>query len=137
MSRDASASDIKKQYYKLAKQYHPDQNPTDPKAGEKFAKLQNAYEVLSDDKRRAQYDQFGADGPNMDGFGMGGMGGAGELGTCSWPVSSHVCDLFSVSRVPQLVLIQKTYYRRYLVVQRVAVGGARHRRGVVAMYKRK
>lgn len=66
--RDASSADIKKQYYKLAKQYHPDQNSHDTKAGEKFAKLQNAYEVLSDDKRRAAYDQYGADGPNMDGF---------------------------------------------------------------------
>jgi DnaJ-class molecular chaperone len=58
-----------------AKQLHPDQNASDPQAGAKFAKLQNAYEVLSDDKRRAQYDQFGADGPSMEGgFGQGGMG---------------------------------------------------------------
>jgi molecular chaperone DnaJ len=70
--RDASVSDIKKQYYKLAKQYHPDQNPNDAKAAEKFAKLQNAYEVLSDDKRRAAYDTYGADGPSMDGFSAGG-----------------------------------------------------------------
>ena len=67
---------IKKQYYKLAKKLHPDQNSSDPQAGAKFAKLQNAYEVLSDDKRRAQYDQFGADGPSMDGFhGSAGVSG--------------------------------------------------------------
>jgi molecular chaperone DnaJ len=72
VARDASVSDIKKQYYKLAKQFHPDQNPNDSKAAEKFAKLQNAYEVLSDDKRRAAYDQYGADGPSMDGFSAGG-----------------------------------------------------------------
>jgi curved DNA-binding protein CbpA len=70
--RDASQADIKKQYYKLAKQLHPDQNASDPQAGAKFAKLQNAYEVLSDEKRRATYDQFGSDGANMDGFSAGG-----------------------------------------------------------------
>ena len=88
VARDASAADIKKQYYKLAKQLHPDQNPNDPKAGEKFAKLQNAYEVLSDDNRRAQYDQFGADGPSMDGFAGGSefSGGSGDAGR-HWSVS--------------------------------------------------
>ena len=76
VSRDATAAEIKKQYYKLAKKLHPDQNSSDPQAGAKFAKLQNAYEVLSDDKRRAQYDQFGADGPSMDGFhGSAGVSG--------------------------------------------------------------
>jgi len=74
VSRDATAAEIKKQYYKLAKKLHPDQNSSDPQAGAKFAKLQNAYEVLSDDKRRAQYDQFGAEGANMEGGFPGGVG---------------------------------------------------------------
>nr|XP_019965729.1 PREDICTED: dnaJ homolog subfamily A member 3, mitochondrial-like [Paralichthys olivaceus] len=62
VSRDASQKDIKKAYYQLAKKYHPDTNPDDPGAKEKFAKLAEAYEVLSDEVKRKQYDTYGAAG---------------------------------------------------------------------------
>ena len=76
LSKSASASEIKKAYYQLAKQYHPDTNK-DPKAKEKFVEIQQAYEILSDDSKKAHYDQFGHNG--FDGTGQqsnpGGFGG--------------------------------------------------------------
>ncbi|XP_030588345.1 dnaJ homolog subfamily A member 3, mitochondrial-like [Archocentrus centrarchus] len=62
VSRTASQKEIKKAYYQLAKKYHPDTNPDDPEAKEKFAKLAEAYEVLSDEVKRKQYDTYGAAG---------------------------------------------------------------------------
>uniref|UniRef100_A0A665TD33 DnaJ homolog subfamily A member 3, mitochondrial n=1 Tax=Echeneis naucrates TaxID=173247 RepID=A0A665TD33_ECHNA len=62
VSRTASQRDIKKAYYQLAKKYHPDTNPDDPEAKEKFSKLAEAYEVLSDEVKRKQYDTYGAAG---------------------------------------------------------------------------
>ncbi|HPJ02734.1 MAG TPA: molecular chaperone DnaJ [Candidatus Limiplasma sp.] len=72
--KDASDDDIKKAYRKKAKESHPDLHPNDHKAEERFKEINEANEVLSDAKKRAQYDQFGHDGPNMQGFG-GGAGG--------------------------------------------------------------
>ncbi|AGO10993.1 AaceriAFR507Wp [[Ashbya] aceris (nom. inval.)] len=72
--RDSSASQIKKAYYKLAKQFHPDINK-DEGAEKKFHDLQNAYEILSDENKRRQYDQFGAAA-----FSQGGGAGAGGAG---------------------------------------------------------
>ena len=70
LSRAASGDDIKKAYRKLAVQYHPDKNPGDKKAEERFKEASEAYEVLSDDKRRQTYDQFGFAG--LEGMGSGG-----------------------------------------------------------------
>ena len=83
--RDATEADIKKAYRKKAKESHPDLNPEDHKAEERFKEINEANEVLSDAKKRAQYDQFGHDGPNMQGFGGGGGGfqgfdGFGDIG---------------------------------------------------------
>ncbi|AET37676.1 Mdj1p Ecym_1450 [Eremothecium cymbalariae DBVPG len=72
VSRDASTSQIKKAYYKLAKKYHPDINK-DEGAEKKFHDLQNAYEILSDESKRSQYDQFGAAA-----FSQGGAAGPGN-----------------------------------------------------------
>ncbi|CAG8497148.1 6564_t:CDS:10 [Acaulospora morrowiae] len=66
--KNASQSDIKKAYYTLAKKYHPDTNK-DPSAKEKFVKIQEAYNVLSDEEHRAQYDQWGTDASNFSGAG--------------------------------------------------------------------
>ncbi|WP_312632184.1 DnaJ domain-containing protein, partial [Mammaliicoccus sciuri] len=62
ISKDAEAQEIKKAYRKLAMKYHPDRNPGDKEAEEKFKEINEAYEVLSDDTKRKTYDQFGHDG---------------------------------------------------------------------------
>jgi curved DNA-binding protein len=72
VKRDATEEEIKKAYRKLARQYHPDRNPGDKQAETKFKEIQDAYDVLSDKTKRAQYDQFGFTGP---GAGPGGPGG--------------------------------------------------------------
>ena len=76
VDRNASASDIKKAYRKLAIQYHPDKNPDNKEAEEKFKEAAEAYSVLSDTDKRARYDQFGFEGVSGAGGG-GGFNGAG------------------------------------------------------------
>lgn len=75
VSKDATEDDIKKAYRQKAKESHPDLHPNDHKSEERFKEINEANEVLSDAKKRAQYDRFGHDGPNMQGFGGGGAGG--------------------------------------------------------------
>ncbi|MCQ2082939.1 MAG: molecular chaperone DnaJ [Bacteroidaceae bacterium] len=78
VSKSASADEIKKAYRKLAIKYHPDKNPGDKEAEEKFKEAAEAYGVLSDPDKRAKYDQFGFDGLNgASGFGGGGFSGQG------------------------------------------------------------
>ena len=81
VSKDASENDIKLQYRRLARKLHPDLNKTDPKAKEKFIELQEAYEVLSDETKRRNYDQYGFSGVNVDmsDFMRGGIPGIDEL----------------------------------------------------------
>jgi molecular chaperone DnaJ len=74
VSRDAHENEIKRAYRKLAVQYHPDRNPDDPKAAEKFREATEAYEVLKDAQKRAQYDRFGHAATGA-GFGGGDYGG--------------------------------------------------------------
>jgi molecular chaperone DnaJ len=76
VSRDADAGEIKKSFRRLARELHPDANHDDPEAEDKFKELAEAYEVLSDDQRRATYDRYGHEGlkgggyaPNFEGFG--------------------------------------------------------------------
>ncbi|MCR5131120.1 MAG: molecular chaperone DnaJ [Prevotella sp.] len=76
VDKNASDDEIKKAYRKIAIKYHPDRNPGDKAAEEKFKEAAEAYSVLSDKQKRQQYDQFGFDGPNMGG-GFGGFGGGG------------------------------------------------------------
>lgn len=59
VARDATVDEIKKAFRRLARQYHPDLNPNDKKAEEKFKDINEAYEVLSDPTKRSQYDQLG------------------------------------------------------------------------------
>ena len=73
--KDASARDITKAYRGLARKYHPDANPGDTAAEEKFKEISSAYDVLGDETKRAEYDQVRAMGPGMGGFGAGGPGG--------------------------------------------------------------
>src|SRR5579884_449422 len=82
VARDASEADIKKAYRTLARKYHPDRNPGDKSAEGKFKEVQEAYDVLSDKAKRAQYDQFGFVGPGAAGpeggpFPWGAEAGAG------------------------------------------------------------
>ena len=80
VSKTASAEEIKKAYRSLAKKYHPDMNPGDKEAEVKFKEANEAYEVLSDEDKRAKYDQYGhaAFNPSMGGgSGFGGFGGFG------------------------------------------------------------
>ena len=89
IQKDASAEEIKKAYRKAALKYHPDRNPGDKEAEEKFKEVGEAYEVLSDEEKRQRYDQFGFAGvdPNFGGGaggayggGFGGFGDFGDLG---------------------------------------------------------
>ena len=84
VEKTAGADEIKKAYRKAAMKYHPDRNPGDKTAEEKFKEVGEAYEVLSDEEKRARYDQYGHAGvdPNFgagSGFG-GGFGGFGDFG---------------------------------------------------------
>ncbi len=84
VSKDASEADIKRAYRKVAKKYHPDINPGDKNAEEKFKEAAEAYEVLSDSEKRARYDQFGHAAFEQGGPGAGGFGGfdfgGGDMG---------------------------------------------------------
>src|SRR5512132_3952022 len=80
VNRDASEEEIKKAYRKLAMKHHPDRNPDDKASEDKFKEAKEAYEVLTDAKKRAAYDQFGHAGvdPSMGGFGAGARGAGPE-----------------------------------------------------------
>ena len=84
VDRNATEDQIKKAYRTIAIKYHPDRNPGDKEAEEKFKEAAEAYDVLHDPKKRQQYDQFGFDGPTGSGF--GGFGGA----------SMNMDDIFSM-----------------------------------------
>lgn len=77
VGKTSSADEIKKAYRKVAMQYHPDRNPGDKAAEEKFKEAAEAYEILSDTDKKAQYDRYGHAG--VSGNGRGGYGGAGGM----------------------------------------------------------
>ncbi|MGC9270614.1 molecular chaperone DnaJ [Acidiphilium sp.] len=85
VQRGASADELKKAYRKLAMQHHPDRNPGDKAAEQKFKDINEAYDVLKDEQKRAAYDRFGHaafenGGPGPGGFGAGGFGFEGGIG---------------------------------------------------------
>lgn len=81
VNKQANEQEIKKAYRQLAKKYHPDLNPDNKEAEHKFKEVNEAYEVLSDEEKRARYDRFGHDGVNGQGggFGQGFSGGFGDI----------------------------------------------------------
>ena len=79
VSKGASEEEIKKAYKKLARKYHPDMNPGDKEAEEKFKEVNEANEVLSDPEKKARYDQFGFAGVDPS-YGAGAGGGAYSAG---------------------------------------------------------
>lgn len=80
VKKDASADEIKKSYRRLARKYHPDVNPNDKTAEDKFKEVQEAYDILSDEKKRKVFDKFGYYADNLDvnsPFGAGASSGQG------------------------------------------------------------
>jgi len=83
VKKDAKADEIKKAYRKLARKFHPDVNPNDKASEDKFKEIQEAYDVLSDEKKRKVFDRFGYYADNLDvnsPYGAGASGGAGGAG---------------------------------------------------------
>lgn len=74
VKRDASESELKKAYYKLSKQYHPDKNPGNKEAEEKFKEISEAYSVLSDKEKRKIYDKYGKEGLKQNGMNESSFG---------------------------------------------------------------
>ena len=91
VEKTASADEIKKAYRKLAMKYHPDQNKDNPEAEEKFKEVNQAYDILKDEKKRAAYDRFGA--AAFDGS-MGGAGGAGGFNPGDFAGFGGFSDIF-------------------------------------------
>jgi molecular chaperone DnaJ len=92
VARNASDSDIKKSFRRLAMKFHPDRNTDDPNAEEQFKKAKEAYDILSDPQKRAAYDQFGHAGVDPS---MGGAGGFGFSGDSFSDIFSDVFgDIF-------------------------------------------
>src|SRR6476620_6518466 len=78
VARGASEDDVRKAYRRLARKYHPDLNPGDKSAEERFKNVQEAYDILSDSKKRQMYDQYGFYSENgFPGAGSPGAGGQG------------------------------------------------------------
>ncbi|HMN17211.1 MAG: molecular chaperone DnaJ [Ignavibacteriota bacterium] len=87
VSRNATKDDLKKAYRKLAMQYHPDRNPGNKEAEDKFKEAAEAYEILNDDDKRARYDRFGHNGVKGSGFGSQGFSDINDI-------FSHFSDIF-------------------------------------------
>ncbi len=94
VAKSSNADEIKKAYRKAAIKYHPDKNPDDKAAEEKFKEAAEAYDVLSDDQKRARYDQFGHAGMSGSAGGGGGYGGFSGGGFSMDDIFSQFGDIF-------------------------------------------
>jgi DnaJ-class molecular chaperone len=103
VSKSASADEIQKAYRKLSKKYHPDRNPGDKQADASYKEVQEAYGILGDPTKKANYDQFGFAGPQQGGFPggfpgggfPGGFPGAGEGGTIDPEMAEELFKRFT------------------------------------------
>lgn len=104
VAKTATADELKKAYRKLALKYHPDKNPGDKAAEEKFKEAAEAYDVLSDPDKRAKYDQWGHNmGPS--GFGGGGGGGFHASGMSMEDIFSQFGDIFLVAAASAVLAV--------------------------------
>ncbi|NWG28319.1 MAG: molecular chaperone DnaJ [Ignavibacteriaceae bacterium] len=92
VTRNATKEEIKKAYRKMAMQYHPDRNPGDKSAEDKFKEAAEAYEILSNDEKRNNYDRFGHEGVRGGGFGSEGFSSVNDI-------FSHFSDIFGGSSI--------------------------------------
>ena len=97
VAKGADKKDIKKAYRSLANKYHPDKNPDNEEALDKFKEVAEAYEILSSEEKREAYDRFGHEGVNGQGGGYGGGAGAGGFSDIFGDVFG-VCEIFEVYR---------------------------------------
>ena len=93
IDKTATKDEIKKAYRKKAVQYHPDKNPNNPEAEEKFKEVSEAYEILSDDNKRSNFDQYGTAEGNP--FGSGGFGGFSGFGSQPFGGGFNINDIFN------------------------------------------
>lgn len=93
VERTATPAEIKKQYYKAAKEHHPDANPNSPEAAKKFAEATEAYDLLSSEEKRREYDTYGHGGVP----GGGGGGGGNPFGGYGMSMDDLFADLFAAS----------------------------------------
>eukprot|EP00095_Tigriopus_kingsejongensis_P006752 maker-scaffold1777_size28410-snap-gene-0.2 protein:Tk06752 transcript:maker-scaffold1777_size28410-snap-gene-0.2-mRNA-1 annotation:"molecular chaperone" len=96
VSKSADEKEVKKAYRKIAMKYHPDRNPDDKAAEDKFKEAAEAYEVLSDADKKARYDRYGHAGMQ----GQGGFGGGGRGGMTMDDIFSQFGDVFGESGSP-------------------------------------
>ena len=79
VNSNCTQEEIKKKYKELAMKYHPDRNPGDKNAEEKFKEINEAYEVLRDPEKRSQYDNFGSANSNFGSYNQGGFGSSQDI----------------------------------------------------------
>ena len=103
VSKSASADEIQKAYRKLSKKYHPDRNPGDKQADASYKEVQEAYEILGDATKKANFDQFGFAGPPQGGFPgggfPGGFPGGGESANIDPEMAEELLDSGIMARV--------------------------------------
>ncbi|MDZ7797511.1 MAG: DnaJ domain-containing protein [Candidatus Marinimicrobia bacterium] len=95
VSKSATPEELKKAYRKLAVKYHPDKNPDNKQAEEKFKEAAEAYSALSDPEKRKRYDQFGHEGLKQNGFGAGGFSAQGMSMDDIFPSSEIFSEMLS------------------------------------------